>query len=68
VTLIRDHIKDPFSLAAAIGRALTSAPAENARMLAEGRRLTATRHDYHASVRAFLTRHAPWAISSPQSA
>jgi glycosyltransferase involved in cell wall biosynthesis len=59
---------DPPSLAAAIGRALTSGPAENARMLAEGRRLTATRHDYHASVRAFLTRHAPWAISSPQSA
>jgi glycosyltransferase involved in cell wall biosynthesis len=58
----------PPSLAAAIGRALTADPAGHARMLAEGRRLTATRHDYHANVRAFLTRHALWAISSPQSA
>ena len=58
---------DPASLAAAIGRALTADPADHARMLAEGRRLTATRHDYHANVRAFLTRHAPWAISSRQS-
>ena len=37
-------------------------------MLAEGSRLTATCHDYHANVRAFLTRHTPGAISSPQSA
>jgi glycosyltransferase involved in cell wall biosynthesis len=59
---------DPPSLAAAIGRALTADVADHARMLAEGRRLTATRHDYHANVRAFLTRHAAWAISSPQSA
>ena len=59
---------DPPSLAAAISRALTDGPADHARMLAEGRRLTATRYDYHAIVRAFLTRHAPWAISSPQSA
>ena len=59
---------DPPSLAAAISRALTDGPADHARMLAEGRRLTATRYDYHANVRAFLTRHAPWAISSPQSA
>ena len=59
---------DPRSLAAAIGRALTADPAEHTRMLTEGRRLTATRHDYHANVRAFLTRHAPWAISGPQSA
>ena len=48
---------DPSSLAAAIARALT-----------EGRRLTAPRYDYDANVRAFLTRHVPWAISSPQSA
>ena len=59
---------DPPSLAAAIARALTADPADHARMLAEGRRLTATRYDYDANVRAFLTRHAPWAISSPQSA
>jgi hypothetical protein len=37
-------------------------------MLAEGRRLTATRHDYDANVQAFLTRLAPWVTSSPQSA
>jgi len=54
-------------LAAAIGQALPADPAGHARMLAEGR-LTATRHDYDANVRAFFTRHAPWAISSPQSA
>jgi len=59
---------DPPSLAAAIGRALTADPADHARMLAEGRRLTAARHDYDANVRAFLIRLAPWAISSPQSA
>jgi glycosyltransferase involved in cell wall biosynthesis len=59
---------DPASLAAAISRALTANPAGHARMLAAGRHLTATRHDYHANVRAFLTRHAPWAISSPQTA
>jgi glycosyltransferase involved in cell wall biosynthesis len=58
---------DPPSLAAAIGRALTAGPAEHIRMLAEGRRLGAARHDYDANVRAFLTLHAPWAISSPQS-
>lgn len=58
----------PASLAAAIGRALTADSADHARMLAEGRRRAAARHDYHATVRAFLTRHAPWAISSPQSA
>jgi glycosyltransferase involved in cell wall biosynthesis len=59
---------DPASLAAAIGRALSADPAEHARMLAEGRHRTATHHNYDANVRAFLTRHAPWAISSPQSA
>ena len=59
---------DPPSLAAAIARALTADPDNHARMLAEGRRLTATRYDYDANVRAFLTRLAPWAISSPQSA
>jgi glycosyltransferase involved in cell wall biosynthesis len=59
---------DPASLAAAIGRALTAHPADRARMLAEGRRLTATRYDYDTNVRAFLTRHAPWAINSYQSA
>lgn len=59
---------DPPSLAAAIGRALTADPARHARMLAEGRRLTATRHDYDANVRAFLTRLAPWAITCRQSA
>ena len=60
---------DPSSLAA-ISRALAANPAEHVRMLAEGRRLTVTRHDYNADVRAFLIRHAevPWAISSPQSA
>jgi hypothetical protein len=47
---------------------LTADPAEHARMPAEGRHRTATHHDYDANVRAFLTRHAPWAISSPQSA
>ncbi len=42
-------------------------PAGHARMLAEGR-LTATRHDYDANVRAFLAKPAPRAISSCQSA
>lgn len=59
---------DPPSLAAAVARALTADPEAHARMLTEGRRLTATRHDYDTNVRAFLTRLAPWAISNPQSA
>ena len=59
---------DPVSLAAAIGRALAADPAEHARMLAHGRHRTVTYHDYESNVRAFLTRHAPWATGSPQSA
>jgi glycosyltransferase involved in cell wall biosynthesis len=58
---------NPPSLAAAIGRALTAPAAEHARMLAEGRRLTTTRHDYTANVRAFLTALAPWALTAGQS-
>jgi len=54
-------------LAAAIGQALPADPAGHARMLAEGR-LTATRHNYDANVRAFLPKPAPRAISSCQSA
>ena len=58
---------DPRSLAAAIRRALTASPAEHARMLAEGRRLTTTSYDYDANVQAFLTALAPWAIAPRQS-
>ncbi len=58
---------DPQSLAAAIRRALTARSTEHARMLAEGRRLIATRYDYRANIKAFFTRHAPWAITAAQS-
>ena len=55
-------------LAAAISRALSARPAEHARMLAEGRKLTATSYDYQANIKTFFTRHAPWAIATTQSA
>ena len=58
---------DPPSLAAAIRRALTASPAEQARMLAEGRRLTTTSYDYDTNPQAFLTAAAPWAIAPRQS-
>jgi glycosyltransferase involved in cell wall biosynthesis len=58
---------DPASLAAAIHRALSSAPEQRERMLAEGRRITARRYDYDTNVQAFLTALAPWAVASPQS-
>jgi glycosyltransferase involved in cell wall biosynthesis len=58
---------DPASLAAAIGQALAASPDDHARMAAAGRHLTATRYDYPTNVRAFLTAHARWALSGPQS-
>lgn len=58
---------NPDSLAAAILRALTASPARRQRLLAEGRRLTAARFDYHANIRSFFEAMAPWALRAGQS-
>jgi glycosyltransferase involved in cell wall biosynthesis len=57
----------PLALAAALRQALAAPPARHAKMLAQGRQLAATCYDYERNVRAFLTRHAPWALAEDQS-
>jgi glycosyltransferase involved in cell wall biosynthesis len=53
---------DPRSLAAALRKALTRAPAEQARLRAAGR-LTLARYCYETTTARFLATAAPWAIT-----
>jgi glycosyltransferase involved in cell wall biosynthesis len=58
---------DPRSLAAALHKALTCTPAEQARLRAAGRR-TLTHHRYEATTERFLATVAPWATTSNPAA
>jgi glycosyltransferase involved in cell wall biosynthesis len=58
---------DPRSLAAAIHRALASDTATRDRLRAAGRHLVVTRYNHHQAVGAFLSAHAPWALSVSQA-
>jgi glycosyltransferase involved in cell wall biosynthesis len=58
---------DPFSLAAAIRRALAASPEQRRRLLATGRQLITARYDYPANIAAFFTGLAPWATAAAQS-
>lgn len=53
---------NPYSLAAAVLRALTVSPDGRRRLLRRGRAVAAERFDYRANVQAFLYANAPWAI------
>jgi glycosyltransferase involved in cell wall biosynthesis len=58
---------NPYSLAAAIIRALTTTPERRRQLLARGRDLAAASFDYKASTAAFLAAAAPWATRNGQS-
>ncbi len=59
--------RDPASLAVAIRRALAADPVEVDRLRRAGRSLLLSRHDYDATVRAYVQDHLAWALAPARS-